>query len=260
MNTFPVVAALTGFMICLWLASLWIKNTSIVDMFWGMLFVGLAWGYVYTSPIATPRGFLIAFLVSLWGLRLSWHLAKRNGWQHEDHRYVAMRQRHGKHWPWLSLFVVFFLQGLIALIVALPIYSASNIAASWNIYDAIGLLLFIVGLLFEIIADHQLKVFKHDPQNRGLTMKTGLWRYSRHPNYFGDALLWWGLFLLGGAATGAWWNIISPILMTFLLMQVSGVPLTEQRMKKTRPDFSDYAACTSSFFPWFPKSQSKNEK
>ena len=246
------LALIAGIMLTLWLVSLPLRNASIVDVFWGVGFVVIVWVTFFAAGSMSPRSLLICVLTSLWGLRLAGYLAWRNLGKGEDYRYGAMRERFGRRFPLISLFVVFWLQGLIMWLVAFPIQTAHFGAAPLGWIDAIGASVWAVGWLFESIGDLQLARFKADPVNRGKVMDRGLWRYTRHPNYFGDFLVWWGLYCIA-AVGGAWWTIFSPILMSVLLIRVSGVTLLEHSLKKNRPGYVDYVARTSPFFPWPPK-------
>lgn len=251
-----LAAALTvgGVMVALWGVSVAKRDVSIIDAVWGLGFVGLAWLYVGLAEAVSPRAWLVAGLVTAWGVRLGLHIGGRSLGHPEDYRYAAMRRAWGPRFWWVSLFVVFGLQGALMLVIGAPLYVVSiRPATAWNPLDALGLALFVVGFAFEVIGDAQLQSFKADPANRGTTLKTGLWRYTRHPNYFGDALLWWGLYILADVASGGGLTVFAPVIMTGLLMRVSGVPLLEAHMKRSRPDFAEYARQTSSFFPWPPK-------
>lgn len=251
-----LLAALTG----VWLLSLRLKDASIVDLFWGCAFVLVAWlGYGYGAG-AAPRALLLTVLVTIWGLRLSLYLARRNLGRGEDFRYQAMRRQYGARFPLLSLFIVFWFQGIIAWVVSLPLQAvhASPAPLGLTPWDYAGAALWAAGLFFEAIGDAQLARFKADPANRGKVMDQGLWRYTRHPNYFGDAVLWWG-FGLFGVAVGASWTLLGPLLMTFFLRQVSGVTLLERTITQRRPEYASYMARTSAFFPWFPKAKDERE-
>jgi steroid 5-alpha reductase family enzyme len=252
---FIVFLVILAFMTAIWLASVRLRNASIVDIFWGAGFVAAAWTYLALADAATVRGWLIVSLTTLWGLRLSVHLWVRNSGKGEDYRYREMRERRGPGFWWFSFFSVYLLQGIIMWVVALPQWVAtrSTVPASLTLLDYLGLALFLVGMLFETVGDWQLTRFKADPANRGKLLTTGLWRYTRHPNYFGDALVWWGLTLIALAVPGSAWVLISPVLMTFLLVRVSGVSLLEQRLRETKPGFADYVDRTNSFVPWISR-------
>jgi steroid 5-alpha reductase family enzyme len=203
----------------------------------------------------TARSWLVACLVTLWGARLSAHILRRRHGQEEDPRYQAMRASRGRAFWWRSLFTVFWLQGTILWFVALPLLVAvrSEQPAALTAVDGVGCLLFAVGFGFEVVGDLQLRRFKADPSNRGQVLDSGLWRCTRHPNYFGDATLWWGLFTIAAATPGGWLTGLSPALMTFLLMRVSGVTLLEQSLTASKPGYRAYIARTPAFFPWFPR-------
>ncbi|MCM2333281.1 MAG: DUF1295 domain-containing protein [Anaeromyxobacteraceae bacterium] len=248
-------AALAGAMVLLWLWSLPLRNASIVDAFWGSAFVLAAWTAALAAPGGGARRALALALVSAWGLRLSLHLLRRNVGHGEDPRYAAMRRGHGPRFWWVSLFTVFLLQAALAWVISLPVQAAVVAPPSpLGPLDAMAVALWAVGVAFEAVGDWQLARFRRDPGSRGRVLDTGLWRYTRHPNYFGDACAWWGLGLLGVAA-GAPWTLVSPALMTFLLLRVSGVALLEKDIAERRPGYRSYVARTSAFFPWFPRRQ-----
>jgi steroid 5-alpha reductase family enzyme len=250
-----VVAICT--MTLVWALSLIKRDASIIDIFWGLGFVVVTWFYFFTTEASTPRKFLVAALVSLWGLRLSVHILFRSIGRGEDYRYRDMRERHSRNFAIWSLFVVFWLQAAILWFVSSPLLAAQHSALPSGLiwFDYIGIVVFTVGFMFESIGDWQLARFKKDPTNKGRVMQSGLWRYTRHPNYFGDALVWWGLFLIALSTPGSLWTIASPILMTFLLLKVSGVSLLERSLAETKPEYRDYARRTPAFFPWRPSSQ-----
>ncbi len=241
-------------MTLLWALSLFIKDASIVDIFWGTGFVIVGWAYFLMSHIVTSRHWLLMIIVTIWGLRLSLYLAKRNIGKGEDFRYQRWREEEAKRWWWLSYFRVFLLQGLIMWIVSASLagtqlYSSAQI----GILDFLAVILWLIGFAFEAGGDWQLMRFKSNPDNAGKVLNTGFWRYTRHPNYFGDSMQWWAFYLIALAA-GAWWTIFSPIIMTFFLMRVSGVPMLESSLKKRKPEYQEYIEKTSSFFPLPPKS------
>jgi steroid 5-alpha reductase family enzyme len=188
----------------------------------------------------------------MWAIRLSVHITLRHHGQPEDHRYQAIRQRNQPHFEWKSLYLVFGLQALLAWLVALPLIAVVLCPAPWHWLHVAGMALFTFGFLFEAIADAQLQRFRNDPAQRGKVLDTGLWHFSRHPNYFGECCVWWGLWLLAAAA-GAWWTILSPLLMTVLLLRISGVRLLEADIGKRRPAYVDYMRRTSAFVPWQPR-------
>ncbi len=246
-------AAVTLYMVVAWLVSLRLRDASIADVFWGP---GFALVGVLSAAISRPsgRGVLLAALTCIWGVRLALHIGAR--WRkkkEEDRRYQAMRAGWGDRFPLASLFTVFLLQGALLWVVSLPLQVGAALGAErpLGLLDAAGVLLFGVGLGFEAVGDAQLARFLSDPASRGRVMETGLWRYTRHPNYFGDALLWWGLGLVG-AATGAYWCLLGPALMTFLLVRVSGVSLLEKDIAGRRPEYVAYMRRTSPFLPMPP--------
>jgi steroid 5-alpha reductase family enzyme len=243
-----------GMMILIWLLSLILKNASIVDIFWGIGFVIVAW----TAFILAPQGYLPrknlgAIMAALWGLRLALHIGWRNWGKPEDFRYAKWREENGARWWWVSFFKVFLLQGVLMWVISAPLIAVqtSGFPAILTPLDLLGEVVWGIGLAFETIGDLQLARFKSNPANKGKLMTTGLWKYTRHPNYFGDALAWWGMYIMALAA-GAWWTIFSPIVMTWLLMNVSGVTMLERTMS-FKPGYEEYTRKTSAFFPWFPK-------
>ena len=241
-------------MTILWLVSLWLKNSSIVDIFWGTGFVIANWVYF----ILTPDGFMlrkiiISILVTIWGLRLSIYILLRNFGKPEDFRYQKWRKESGKKWWWKSYFQVFLLQGVLLGVISIPLLAAqiNPLPDHLTALDFLGIAVWLFGFYFESMGDYQLARFKANPENKGKVMDKGVWRYTRHPNYFGDSAQWWGYFLIAAAA-GGWWTIYSPILMTLFLLRVSGVALLEKTMEK-RPGYKEYIRKTSAFVPWFPK-------
>lgn len=239
----------------IWAVSLVRRDASIVDIFWGPGFMLLTGWVAFTSPPSHPRQSLLPALVAIWGLRLAVHIVLRSRGQEEDPRYQAMRRRAGGSFWWRSLFMVFYLQGVILWLVALPIIHAqlAPYPARLTVLDGLGIAIFTAGLFFEAVGDWQLTRFRSRPENRGQVLDTGLWRYTRHPNYFGDALVWWGLFLMGAATSGGWMFVFGPLLMNLLLLKVSGVTLLEDRLVETRPAYRSYVARTSAFVPWPPR-------
>ncbi len=252
----PGLWAMLGLMFLAWLLSLVRRDVSLVDIFWGLGFVVLAWLYRALGDADAPRSWLAPVLATVWGLRLSAHLLWRGRGRGEDPRYAAMRRRWGPRFPLLSLAIVFWLQGVLLWIVALPllqVQTASPAGGGWSWLDGLGTALFVAGFAFEVVGDLQLARFRADPANAGRVLDRGLWRYTRHPNYFGDAALWWGLGCLAVAAPGGAWALAGPALLTVLLLRVSGVTLLEAGLHASRPGYRDYAARTSTFLPWPPR-------
>jgi steroid 5-alpha reductase family enzyme len=244
-----------GLMTVLWLVSLALKNSSIVDIFWGTGFVITTWAAFLLTPDGYEvRKLLLNVLVTVWGLRLSLHILTRNWGKPEDFRYQVWRKEAGAVWWWRSFFKVFFMQGVILWIVAAPLLVAQISSRTnpliWLEYIAV--LVWLIGFFFEAVGDWQLVRFKANPANKGKVLNRGVWRYTRHPNYFGDATQWWAYYLIALAA-GGWWTIFSPIIMTTLLMRVSGVTLLEKTLKEQKPGYKEYVETTREFIPWFPR-------
>lgn len=246
---------IAGLMIVLWLISLQLRDSSIVDIFWGTGFVITNWVYFALTPDGFPaRKWLLGILVTLWGLRLSLHILRRNWGHGEDYRYQTWRKEAGPNWWWRSFFRVFLLQGFLMWIISIPLLAAqfSSAPARLTLLDFLAVLVWAIGFFFEAVGDWQLARFKANPANKGKLLSAGVWRYTRHPNYFGDAAQWWAYFIFALAA-GAFWPIYSPILMTFFLVRVSGVFLLEKTLKNNKPGYAEYMQTTSAFIPWPPK-------
>ena len=253
--TLAATAALIAVaMLALWLLSLALRDVSIVDVFWGLGFVLVAHFVRASAAGFAPRAWLVTVLVTLWGVRLGAYLLWRNWGGGEDYRYQAMRRHYGPTFWLVSLAVVFGLQGLLMWVISLPVQLAvaAPVPAALGPLDVLGTVLVLIGLGFESIGDLQLARFKADPASKGRVMDRGLWRYTRHPNYFGDAVVWWGLYGFA-LATGHPLAIVGPVVMTYLLTRLSGVPLLEKKLAKTRAGYAEYVARTSSFVPWPPK-------
>jgi steroid 5-alpha reductase family enzyme len=250
--------AILSIMTSLWVVSLFRKDTSIVDIFWGIGFVILTGIYFALSTDGYgPRKLILLFLVTIWGLRLGAYILFRNMGKGEDKRYQAFRKTAGKKYWWYSYFQVFMLQGALMLLISTPLLAAEigPRSSHLTLLDGAGLLLWIVGFSFEMISDWQLSDFKSNPVNKGKVLNSGLWRYSRHPNYFGEAVLWWGYYLFAASTPGGFWTVYSPILMTILLLRVSGVALLEKSLSREKPEYRAYIDSTNSFIPWLPKSR-----
>jgi steroid 5-alpha reductase family enzyme len=242
-------------MTILWIVSIFIKNASIVDLFWGMGFVLLAFYYYFQTGGWETRKIILVVLVCLWGLRLFLYLAWRNWGKGEDFRYRQFRQKYGPHrYWWFSFFQVFLLQGILMWLISAPLLGAQYYIgqAKLNILDVLGVLVWLIGITFEAGGDFQLSRFKANPQNKGKVLDTGLWKYTRHPNYFGDSCVWWGYGLIC-LAGGSYIPVYGSILMTALIIRVSGVFLLERSLSQTKPEYRDYIKKTSTFFPWPPK-------
>ena len=243
-------------MVVLWAASLALRNASIIDIFWGLGFVVAAWLYFGLTPAGfSGRKILVCTLVSLWGLRLSFYILWRNWGKPEDFRYRAWRESAGKKWWALSFFQVFLLQGFLLWLISAPLLAAQWAAAPTYLtgVDYLAALIWLAGFFFEAVGDWQMARFKADPANRGKLITGGLWRYTRHPNYFGEVTLWWGIWLIALGVPGGWLTIIGPLTITLLILKVSGIPMLE-RHYEGRPDFEAYKRRTSAFFPLPPRS------
>jgi steroid 5-alpha reductase family enzyme len=242
-------------MTVLWFTSVIIKNVSIVDLFWGLGFVLTSAFYFSETDGYAPRKIILMILVLIWGLRLSIYLAWRNIGKGEDFRYKQFRQKYGeKRYWWISFFQTFLLQGILMWLISAPLLGAQyfKLSPSLNTADYIGIILWITGFFFETVGDFQLARFKADHSNKGKVMDKGLWRYTRHPNYFGDSAMWWGFGLLC-LASGGYLPVLGSILMTALIIKVSGVSLLERSLKEQKPLYKEYMDKTSAFVPWFPK-------
>jgi steroid 5-alpha reductase family enzyme len=247
--------AVAALMLTTWVISVVVRDASIVDLIWGLGFVVVAWVAHVVGDGVTSRSTLIAVLVTIWGLRLSGYLTWRNVGKGEDRRYQAMRKRWGDRFWLISLGTVFVAQGLLMWIVSLPVQLAAHAAEPTNLglLAWVGVAVWLVGFVFESVGDLQLARFKADPANEGRVMDRGLWRYTRHPNYFGDFCVWWGIFLVAAETGPARWGVVGPLVMSALLMRYSGVGMLEKTIGKRRPGYADYVRRTSTFFPLPPR-------
>ncbi len=247
---FPVIMTL---MTLLWLISVLIKNASIVDAFWGIGFLVAAGYYFWAFETHTTRNYVVLGLVAIWSLRLFFYLSIRNWGKAEDFRYQQFRKDYGEHrYWWVSFFQTFLLQGTLMWLVSSTILGAMYSTASLGLIDYMAILLFTIGFVFEAGGDYQLARFKSNPANQGKVLDSGFWKYTRHPNYFGDACLWWG-FALFAVSAGNYLAILGSLIMTFLLLRISGVSLLEKSLKKNKPGYADYVRKTAAFIPWFPR-------
>lgn len=227
------------------------RRNDIADVAWGLGFVMLAWLAFYLGGFSV-RSLVVNGLVSVWGLRLAWHIFSRNRKKKEDYRYKKWK---GVGWlAYVRSFVqVFMLQGALMLVIAAPVvYVNLSANSGWGLLDWIGLVVWLIGFSFEVVADWQLKKFLEDENNKGKIVREGLWRYSRHPNYFGEVVMWWGLLVMALSIPGGWVTMVGPVMITYLILFVSGVPLLEKKYEG-REDFEEYKRVTSVFIPWFPK-------
>ncbi len=252
------ISALLGIvflMAILWLISIILHNASIVDLFWGFGFVIIASIYFLLTDGFASRKVIIMSLVAIWGLRLTIFLSWRNFGKPEDFRYQEFRKKFGeKRYWWFSFFQVFLLQGVLMWLISSPILGTMYFTESnnLNVFDYIAIIVWVIGFFFESVGDYQLAKFKANPENKGKVMKLGLWKYTRHPNYFGDAAIWWG-FGFFSIASGCYLPFLGTLLMTFLLLRVSGVTMLERSLKIKKQGYKDYMRKTSAFIPWFPK-------
>lgn len=253
------LVAVTGMMLCGWLISLIYKNVTVVDSLWGLGFVLVAWITYGLAEGYGGRQILIVVLATAWGLRLSLHLSWRNWGKGEDPRYADWRRASGNRFRLISLFKVFLLQALFLWVIALTLQYAqiSPAPAHFTWLDFLGTGMWMVGFVFESVSDWQLERFKADPANKGKVMDRGLWAYSRHPNYFGECLIWWGIFLITLSTPESWWTVVSPLVITAVLLKMTGIPLMEKTIVHKRPAYRDYIRRTPAFFPWFPKKENQ---
>lgn len=246
--------AILALMLCTWVLSVLVKNASIVDIVWGLGFVLVAWVVRVSADGNDARQWLLTTMVSVWGLRLGGYLFWRNHGNGEDFRYRAMRKHYGPKFPIISLATVFGLQGVLMFVVSLPVQlGQADATPDVGPIAYAGVALWLVGLFFEVVGDAQLAKFKANPANSGTVMNTGLWRYTRHPNYFGDACIWWGIGIVAAETGSGAWGLIGSLVMTVLLRRVSGVTLLEKSLVKRREGYNEYVARTSPFIPRPPK-------
>lgn len=247
------------FMTALFVLAMVVKDNSIVDIAYGIAFVLTSWVGFALYASGHPRQWLVVILVTIWGLRLATHIALRKKGEGEDFRYRQWREEWGDTFVWRSFLQIFMLQGTVVFLVVLPvILVVSQPGDALGLLDLAGVMVWAFGFLFEAIGDWQLLSFKRDPGNRGKIIQSGLWKYTRHPNYFGEAILWWGLFMIALSAPYGVAAIISPLLIDFLLLKVSGIPMLEAKYEGLA-EFAAYKERTNAFFPWFPKSGELND-
>lgn len=242
------LAVLAGFGLMGWVSSLIRHDVSIVDSMWSLMFLLATISYVAVAADVTPRALMVLVLVAAWAIRLSVYITWRNWGEGEDYRYQRIRENNAPNFHLKSVYIVFGLQAALAWIISLPLLAATNGVAALGVLDYAGVALWGVGFVFEAGGDFQLAAFKSNPDNKGKVLDTGFWRLTRHPNYFGDFCVWWGYFLIALSA-GGWWSIVSPLLMTLLLLKVSGVAMLEKDITERRPEYVDYIRRTNAFFP-----------
>jgi len=235
------------------IVALIIRNNSIVDMGWGFGFVVLALATMLKTGAYVERSLLLTLLILIWGGRLTYHIIRRNWGKPEDFRYAKWRSDWGKWLVPRAFLQIFMLQGLLMFIIGYPVIVVNaHPQSGLNLLDYLGFVIWLVGFYFEAVGDRQLADFKKDPANKGHVIKSGLWKYTRHPNYFGEATMWWGIFLIALSVPLGWTAVISPLAITLLLLYVSGVPLLERKYQDNE-EIQAYAKVTNKFFPWFPK-------
>lgn len=245
-------AVMVALAVGMWLLSVKLRDVSIVDSAWSIFFLLFALVFAWRLGDRSPATLAMLALVAAWALRLSIYITWRNHGHGEDRRYQAIRARNQPNFEFKSLYLVFLLQAVLAFVIAMPLLPALNGANDANLVTWLGMAVAAFGLLFETVGDAQMAQFKADPASAGQVMDRGLWRYTRHPNYFGESVFWWGVWIASASLGGAW-TVFSPLLMTFLLLRVSGVPLLEADLKQRRPAYAEYLRTTSSFVPWPPK-------
>lgn len=255
-------SALLGLMVSLpialagWLASLWKRDASLADRIWPWLITVPALAYAVAMPAADPtRRLAMLGLALAWALRLCVYISWRNWGHGEDRRYTEMRERHGAAFAWKSLVIVFGLQWVLGWIISAPLLAGLAGSRPFGAIDLLGAALALFGIAFEAVADAQMAAFRARHKGGNAVMDEGLWHYTRHPNYFGESCVWWGLALmtLEAAGASALWCFVSPVLITFMLLRVSGVTLLEKDLSARRPAYRDYVARTSAFIPWPPR-------
>ena len=247
--------AIVALMIVVWVISVVIKNASIVDIVWGLGFVVVAWVVRLTTDQGDDgRQWLLVAMTTVWGLRLAVYLFLRNHGNGEDYRYRAMRKHYGERFGLISLYSVFGLQGALMFVVSLPVQlGQADDTPGIGVVAILGVVLWLIGMFFEAVGDSQLARFKRNPDSAGKVMSTGLWRYTRHPNYFGDACVWWGIGLVAAETGAGAWGLLGSAVMTFLLRRVSGVTMLEKTIGRRRAGYDEYIRTTSPFIPRPPR-------
>jgi steroid 5-alpha reductase family enzyme len=249
---FQIAKIVFGYVTIWFIISLIKKRNDVADIAWGLGFIVICFYFIVTQPLS-PISTLVYILVMLWGLRLAVHIALRSKGKTEDFRYKKWREEWGKYFLMRSYLQVYILQGFFMLLISLPILIVGLAPFQYlNAFSVIGFAMWLIGFAFETIGDYQLSVFVKNKKNKTDIMQTGLWRYTRHPNYFGEVLLWWGIFIITLPVQNSFWGIISPLTITFLLLYVSGIPMLEAKYKDNVL-FQDYKRRTSAFFPKLPK-------
>ena len=249
------LALILGVGVAAWLVSVVIRNVAFVDSLWSLFFLIAAVVFAVEAAPLSARGMLVTLLVAIWALRLSIYITARNWGEPEDHRYQKIRENNEPGFAFKSVYIVFGLQGVLAWFIAMPLMPAIMNPGGIGVLEIVATALWLLGFVFEAGGDYQLAKFKRDESSRGRVLDTGLWRYTRHPNYFGDFCVWWAYYLFAVAA-GGWWTVLSPLLMSFLLLKVSGVAMLEKTITDRRPKYAEYIRRTNAFFPGLPKGTS----
>ncbi len=244
-----LILILFAYMSLWFMVSLLKKRNDVADVAWGLGFVLMTWVSFFLSDDSGVRGLLVGILVTVWGLRLAWHIHARNKGKAEDYRYLAWRKEWGKYFYIRSYFQVYLLQGAFLFLIILPVLMINkNAGSAPGLFDLVGVIVWLIGFYFEAVGDAQLARFIKNPENKGRLMQDGLWAYTRHPNYFGEVMQWWSIWLIALSVSGGWLGIIGPITITFLILKVSGIPMLEKKMEEN-PDFTEYKRKTSIFIP-----------
>ncbi|MEI6345793.1 MAG: DUF1295 domain-containing protein [bacterium] len=254
MNYYLTLALLLFVYMSLWfVVSLVKKRNDVADVAWGLGFVLMTWTSFFLAGNSSVRGMLVGILVSIWGVRLAWHIHARNKGKTEDYRYLAWRKEWGKWFYLRSYLQVYLLQGVLLFLIVSPVlFINKNVGPDLGLLDGIGVAVWLFGFYFEAVGDAQLARFIKDPANKGKLMQSGLWAYTRHPNYFGEVVQWWGIWIVAMSIPGGLIGIIGPVTITILILKVSGIPMLEKRMEEN-PDFAEYKQRVSVFFPLPPR-------
>ena len=254
MSYFLVLASVLVLYMSFWFGlSLLKKRNDVADVAWGLGFILLAWTSFLLGPAQSPRGLIVGLLISVWGIRLAWHIHTRNRGKAEDYRYATWREEWGRWFYLRSYLQVYILQGILLFLIVCPVLLINkSINTDFNYFDLLGVAVWLLGFIFESVGDAQLARFIKDPANKGKLIQTGLWRCTRHPNYFGEVTMWWGIWLVALSVPYGLLGIIGPLTITVLILKISGIPMLEKKMT-LNPDFAAYKKTTSVFIPWFPK-------
>ncbi len=245
--------AMLGLALLIWVISVYKHNASIVDSFWSLFFLLGSLVYLWSQQTITVQQFVLLSLVTIWSLRLTIYISWRNHGKPEDSRYQDIRQRYSPNFAIKSLFIIFFFQAVLAWIISMPLWTVFTHSGEVGVIDIVAVMLWIVGMFFEVTGDAQMASFKKTSASKnGAVMNRGLWKYTRHPNYFGEFCIWWAYYLVAVSA-GYWWTLPAPLIMSWLLLKFSGVALLEGEIIHRRPAYKEYMQKTNAFFPWLPR-------